>query len=188
MIALLSHIIGGGEPPALLGLLVPWLLSLPVCVGLTGKQLSLWKLSIAVSASQLLFHTLFVVGAPSHGPTITHHHMAHGAIELPPVDAALSPHAGMIAGPTMWLMHGLAALVTIFLVHSGERALLRLREVVALTIDWIRTQAVKVIVPDTFERHVARVFVSRCHNFSFHLTRSVLSPLNRRGPPAISAF
>lgn len=64
-VALLSHVAGGGQAPGLLGIAVPWILSLMVCTLLAGRTLSLLRLSFAVAGSQLLFHALFVLGTVS---------------------------------------------------------------------------------------------------------------------------
>ncbi|MET0304210.1 MAG: hypothetical protein ABW040_09175, partial [Microbacteriaceae bacterium] len=63
--ALVSHVIAGGAVPQLIGVAVPLVLSLLVCLVLVGRRLSLIGLSLSVAGSQLLFHLLFVLGAGS---------------------------------------------------------------------------------------------------------------------------
>lgn len=61
--ALAGHSIAGGPVPGLLGMIVPWWLSVALCCVLVGRALSVGRLSVAVLASQVLFHVLFVVGS-----------------------------------------------------------------------------------------------------------------------------
>lgn len=163
--ALLSHLAGGGTLPAVLGIAVPWVLSLVVCVLLAGQRLSLLRLTIAVAVSQTLFHMLFVLGAPptsaggvpaggmaggmaGHQMPNGHHmhgEMMHGGMPTGaplPLDATMPPGTPMppdttvpdmtpVAhhAATMWFWHAFAAVVTIAIVHRGERTLLDLHAV-----------------------------------------------------------
>ncbi|MTE23567.1 hypothetical protein [Microbacterium sp. ZXX196] len=125
--ALLSHVTAGGFLPTPVGIAVPLLLSLPVCVLLAGRRLSLARLAISVVASQLLFHALFVLGADGGSVASGHHHHAAPALAAasPEVAAALAGNAGM------WLGHAAAALATIVLLHRGEREIQRAFAVLA---------------------------------------------------------
>ena len=51
------------------GIVAPWILALAVCTLLAGRALSLVRLASSVVVSQLLFHTLFVMGSPSASST-----------------------------------------------------------------------------------------------------------------------
>lgn len=66
-IALLFHLMAGGAMPALPGLVVPLLLAMGVCVLLAGVRLPAVRLLLSVGASQVLFHTLFMIGAGQGG-------------------------------------------------------------------------------------------------------------------------
>lgn len=66
-VALASHMIGGGDLPTAMGVVVPLALSTLVCVLLAGYRLSLPRLSLSVLASQSLFHPLFSVFTPMIG-------------------------------------------------------------------------------------------------------------------------
>jgi hypothetical protein len=117
-VALVSHVAGGGHVPGALGVLVPLLLSVFVCVLLSGRTLSLWRLSISVALSQLLFHGLFILGttgsaAASTGPGAHSH-----SVELVMSSPGMS-HGGP-DGVWMWVAHGIAAVVTITALHRGE--------------------------------------------------------------------
>lgn len=140
--ALLSHVVAGGELPGWTGIVVPWVLSVTVCTLLAGRALSALRLGIAVAVSQLLFHTLFVVGsaaAPPVGARAGHaHHGSHDLLTLASssVDTAgAAVPSTLAADPAMWASHALAAAVTFGALYRGEqaaRALLRAaRELVA---------------------------------------------------------
>ena len=60
--ALLSHVAAGGAMPGWLGVAVPLVLSVAVCTALAGRHLSLVRLAVAVTASQLLFHMGTIFG------------------------------------------------------------------------------------------------------------------------------
>lgn len=69
-VALTSHILGGGAFPTAMGIIVPLALSTLVCVLVSGRRLSLPRLTISVGISQTLFHLLFSLFTPvaSGGP------------------------------------------------------------------------------------------------------------------------
>nr|WP_281063461.1 hypothetical protein [Brevibacterium permense] len=95
-VALTSHILGGGAFPSAMGVVVPLALSILVCVLLSGRRLSLPRLTFSVGISQTLFHLLFSLFTP-HGSASpntvarsdnglaallgshSHHSQAHGA-------------------------------------------------------------------------------------------------------------
>ncbi len=60
-IAPVSHITGGGQMPGWIGIALPAVLSVAVRTLLAGRQMSLWRLSVAVVASQALFPRPFVL-------------------------------------------------------------------------------------------------------------------------------
>lgn len=95
-VALTSHILGGGSFPTAMGVIVPLALSILVCVLLSGRRLSLPRLTVSVGISQTLFHLLFSLFTPlgSASPNTmarsdnglaallgshSHHSPAHGA-------------------------------------------------------------------------------------------------------------
>jgi hypothetical protein len=139
--ALLSHVAAGGAVPGWLGIVVPLILSVAVCTALAGRRLSLVRLALAITASQLLFHTLFVVGAVT--PTAGAAHQ-HGAVDLT-ADAGATT-AAICADPLMWAMHGLAAVLTILAVHRGERAARRLLAVAADLAGWARRRILAAVL------------------------------------------
>lgn len=124
--------------PGWLGVAVPLVLSVAVCTALAGRHLSLVRLAAAVTASQLLFHTLFVLGSVSPSGAAHAHH-------LPVMMDAAAP-AAMHADPLMWAMHGVAALLTVAVLHRGERAARRLLAVAADLARWARRRILAAVL------------------------------------------
>ncbi len=129
LLAAASHGIAGG--------VITWasvaatvVLTLPLCVALAGRVGSVWRLALAVSAAQFLYHWTFAglgVAAPgasgAAGATPVSPHAAHlAALE------SFSPRlaeAGT-ADTAMWIWHLIAAVLTTVLLARGERAFLAL--------------------------------------------------------------
>ncbi|BDV30182.1 hypothetical protein [Microbacterium terricola] len=159
---------GGAPPPALLLAVV--LLAWPVCVAAVGRRLSLPGLTVAVLASQALFHLSFALVGAGSGAMAAHTH--HGAVALSSEPAvgggALLPDTGMT------VHHLVAALVTVAALHRGERMLraiasgiARLLPRIAVTAELPRAVGLRLIAPST-RRAPAVVF---------------LTDAPRRGPP-----
>lgn len=121
--------------PGPLGILVPWMLSLMLCVLLAGRKLSVLRLSVSVIVSQLLFHVLFVLGLLTPSGVIGGHQ--HGAPLVLPATTGLTEQ--VVADGTMWIGHAFAALLTIVLLHRGERMLLGLRDLAVQAVRWLRS-------------------------------------------------
>jgi len=191
-LALMSHLLGGGQLPGWLGIVVPWVLSLPVCAMLAGRRLSLWRLSLSVVLSQVLFHVLFVLGTPAGSPLSSaqsgaHH---HGPPPLPPqlplhpVSAQTLDAVGGDAA--MWLSHLVAAGLTILFLYRGERAIQRLQVLAKRLAAWVRR---RLLAPP----HVPAPMVCLPQQPSLSEVPSVLSQLHgstltRRGPPCVSGI
>jgi hypothetical protein len=123
-VALLSHVAGGGAHPALIGILVPLVLSVAVCTVLAGRRLPLPRVAASVLASQALFHALFVLGTPSgvtaaSGPSAGAGHV-HSVVLT---STAAHTH---VSGPGMWVAHAVAAAITVVALRRGELAAARL--------------------------------------------------------------
>ncbi|MFD2795079.1 hypothetical protein ACFS27_16085 [Promicromonospora vindobonensis] len=192
--ALLSHLLGGGAMPGWLGILVPWVLSLTVCTALAARRPSLWRTTASVVASQVLFHTLFVAGAPGvsvaaagAGAGSAGHPAGHGMHDaLPASSGWASPSSLIGADATMWSWHGVGAAATVAALYSGERVLTRLHELAGRLADWLRHRltapsdvvplfpVVRVPAPDWFTGSVP--------------ARPEVSESRRRGPPAVLAI
>lgn len=113
-VALASHVLGGGAIPAAPGIAVPLALSFAVCVQIAGRELSWWRTASAVTASQVLFHTLFVLGSSEValiGATHATHapHAHHGD---PGTMTASVSVSGAHGGAVMSVSHLVAAALT----------------------------------------------------------------------------
>jgi hypothetical protein len=123
-VALMSHLLGGGAAPGPLGVAVPLLLATSLCLVLAPVRLPWLRLTVSVAVSQLLFHTLFSIGAggaPAVAAGGAHEHA--GAAMLAPGAEAMV-HPGHASG-AMWLAHAAAAVVTVLALRHGEAALSR---------------------------------------------------------------
>lgn len=183
-IALVSHLLAGGEVPAALGVIVPFGLAVLVCIALSGRLLSMPRLVASVLASQLLFHWLFVLGRT--GPAViavddaqAGHHAA--SITLLPAGADTTAHTGHDDG-WMWLGHAIAAILTIALIRRGEAAITGLRRHAAMIA---RALLARMPRPAALGYTVPRVRAEP--------ERPAVQPLldasvSRRGPPDPIAF
>ncbi len=167
--------------PGALGILVPWVFSFMISVLLAGRSLSLVRLGISVVVSQFLFHALFVLGtvAPS-GVAIPH---VHGAPLVLPASGTI-PEA-VAADASMWLGHGLAALLTVLALYRGERLLVAVCELAAQLVRWVRRRADLVLVlpsRDTAFRLRGRFEVERAEDLM------LLATLRGRAPPLSAAI
>lgn len=141
-VALAGHVSGGGQMPGVLGILVPWVFSFMICVLLAGRSLSLIRLGVSVAVSQFLFHTLFVLGTITPSGVSTSH--VHGApLVLPPTSGL--PEA-VTADASMWLGHGLAALLTVVALYRGERLIVAVRDLAVQLVRWLRRRIDQVLV------------------------------------------
>ncbi|MFD6140202.1 hypothetical protein [Promicromonospora sp. NPDC060271] len=182
-VALMSHLAGGGELPGLLGIVVPLVLSLPVCMAWSGR-LSLAGLSASVVASQLFFHVLFTLGTPAAARPVSAGAGAHAGHEGMTMPApAAGPAVEMAhADLTMWLSHGLAAVVTIAVLYRGELLLLRLRELAVRAAAWLLGGLAVVDRAGSFVLPALPGVVAAA--FRSPHPSPQLTPLLRRGPPA----
>ncbi|KAA9156417.1 hypothetical protein F6B41_01930 [Microbacterium lushaniae] len=185
-VALVSHVTGGGQMPGWLGVVVPLVLSVAVCTVLAGRRLSLWRMSLAVAVSQMCFHTLFVLGtfSPSAAAGESSSHHMHGSVPILMDDSAAATH--LHAGASMWLMHGVAAVVTIAALYRGERTFNRLREIAVEFTRWARRRLSPVLIalPIAPAHPLVPVTVEQSRPVVSLLVFSV----TRRGPPAVAVF
>lgn len=167
--------------PGPLGILVPWILSLMVCVLLAGRSLSLTRLSVSVVASQFLFHVLFVLGTVTPSGTAAPAHVHGGALVLP---ESVGLSGAATADGTMWLGHAIAALITVVALHRGERMLLALRDLAVQAVRWMRRRLAAVLVrPQAATRCRIPVGAADATRPQDHL----LATLRGRAPPVLSA-
>lgn len=149
-VALFSHVAGGGQSPTLLGVGVPLLLAVFVCVVLGGRKLSLLRLSASVGISQTLFHWIFGTAAssvPTAGTATSAEAAGASAAQLalhanhvggvPPGFAASIAGSGAgdhaaHNGAAMTVAHIVAALVTIAVLYRSEVVLRALVELLRM--------------------------------------------------------
>ncbi|QIM16886.1 hypothetical protein G7067_11515 [Leucobacter insecticola] len=135
LLAAASHGLAGGSI-TLPAIIVTGVIALPLCTALAGRIGSVWRLSLGVAFAQFLYHWSFAgISAAGSGSAP----LASGGIPVSPHAAHLlaleSFAAGLTPGlapalsadTTMWAMHGIAAIITIAILHRGERAFLSLR-------------------------------------------------------------
>ncbi len=186
LVAACSHTIAGGGAPSPVALMLALAFSGMVCVALAGKSLSRIRLSIAVGASQLMFHGVFSLIAPAPGgeamSPAAGHTMMMTYVPLQATSERMHDHAD----PWMWLAHGIAAVVTVIALRHGERAFWALSELARLAFGTILTGLTRP--PQLQSVRPARenaVAIERAR-----LPRRlevILSALGHRGPPAFAA-
>lgn len=192
-VAALSHTLGGGAAPGDLAVVVSLAFAGVVCVGLTGATLSLWRVSVSVLASQLIFHGLFSLGGPggrlptdAAAPAGAHDHTAVAGLNLAGIadaDGALAAggHPAEVHGALMWLAHLVAAVVTIAALRHGERAVCTLLAGARLVIRSLgEPVATPAVMPDAPRSTptTAPVFTPRDLGV-------LLSARPHRGPPRL---
>jgi hypothetical protein len=187
-VAALSHTLGGGAAPGTMGVVFSLAFAGIICIGLTGRTLSVWRVGASVIISQLIFHGLFSLGATagalavatdaSGGVALAAHQ--HTAIEIVHSAAGSAvAHGPQHTGVGMWMAHGVAALVTIAALRHGEAALWGLLANARLVSRRVVTLAA-AITPAAPTRQAPTsglVFVAR-------ELALVLSVMRHRGPPA----
>jgi len=184
-VALGSHLLAGAEVPGVLGVLVPLVFAVSVCTVLAGVRLSALRLSLSVAVSQVLFHTLFVLGTVPAGASAVvraghDSHAAHeGTVLVSVVGGSGGPGHAAHASVGMWLAHAGAAALTVFTLHRGERLLAQLRRLATAVLGWALPRRSAAGVPILQRQHhpVGTVpVVVR----SFEVLAGSLA---RRGPP-----
>ncbi|WP_160298176.1 hypothetical protein [Microbacterium hydrocarbonoxydans] len=102
-----------------------------------GRRPSLPRLVLSVIVSQFLFHTLFGLGAGTQGAGLTLHAVGHhGQFIVVSSTSASRPLAHTGIDVTMWAGHAVAAIITVFALHFGERMLLLLRGIAEQVRAW----------------------------------------------------
>lgn len=171
-VALAGHVFGGGDMPGPLGLIVPWVLALMVCTVFAGRRLSAVRLSVSVAVSQVLFHSLFVLGSITPATGLGH---VHG---LP---LTLPAPTEIIGSSPMWIGHALASVATIIALHRGERMLIGLRDLGASTMNWLRRRWGVVLFTQRPQRRAQRRCIAQRPRRT--PTPVPLRTVRRRGPP-----
>jgi hypothetical protein len=201
-VASLFHVAGGGAAPGPVSLALSLAFAMLASIALTARRLSVWRLTVSVGLSQLLFHVLFSVGggtatfsaatsSPADGVVGMSHLHAGSHLVMSSASTA-SVHADMSPFPTtpaMWFGHAAAVLVTVIALRFGERAFWGLFETARMGVARIVTQLASTTVqvglapaPALAARGEAEP--SRLRDLGLPLAR-----LRHRGPPsALAAF
>ena len=184
LVALCSHVLAGGQMPDLLGVMLPLAVSVQVCILLSSRRFSVFRLSVAVAFSQFFFHGLFSLGAgQSDGMAMNmdmpHGHLTHTAATVPPgaLDVSHLAHGG-----PMLLAHVIAGIATVLVLHHSESLLFSLTGVVDLFFLgflWFLTAVFQ------FPAMSRRPLVRRTEPLAF-VSAVYLNCVARRGPPALS--
>lgn len=182
-VAMFAHVIGGGEPPALLGTLVAWVLATAVSVLLVGRNLSVFRLTLAVSTSQALFHTLFMLGTPSvlgNSPVARslHEHASSALVSAVPAQGGVA----LTGDLTMWASHAFAVAVTVLALWRGEVVLRQLASLGHIFQQWIRARLntctpIPALLP---HHHTSALATTAVWSV---LAQVSSSDAERRGPP-----
>lgn len=178
-VALASHVLGGGHTPTAAGIAVPLALSFAICIQLAGRALSLWRLSVAVTASQALFHTLFVLGSGSTAVSSAGHVHHGGDVAVTLTDAAAH---GAHGGGLMAVAHIAAAILTTAALHRAEWLLER----AARGLAWLAARLLPARIPSTAPAPASVRMPARAS--APLAVRDVARGVRTlRGPPALSA-
>lgn len=173
LLAAASHGLAGGTI-TWLAVVATSLVALPLCTALAGRVASLWRLSLAVVMAQFLYHWSFaglgIAGTNTAGADPEPLHAAH----LAAVQAFTPSASALSADATMWLMHALAAVVTISLIHRGERAFVALMRVLR------RALALPAISLVTIEH---RAFIVAKQPLAIRIGERLFAAVSHRGPP-----
>lgn len=189
-VALVSHVLAGGALPGVSGIAIPLVFATSACMLLADLRFSWLRLSVSVAVSQVLFHTLFVVGTASSAVVqlsdpaaggMHAGHAGHAAMTITASGESMA-HAGH-AGGWMWLAHIAAAVVTIATLHRGEAVLAQLKGALGRLVALVVVHVTRLLVLPTRPRPA----LPAADGAWAPLILSVVSSgVVRRGPPAPS--
>ena len=140
-----------------------------VAIALTGRGMSLVRLSASIVISQLAFHIVFsTIGGA--GEVVSAEH--HGPMVLRGAESVTHASGGM------WFAHGLAALLTIIALRFGERALHGLRETGWIIVSaFFLPSAVPSLPFDRAPEPAVELHIVP------RIVRALLAAIGTRGPP-----
>lgn len=190
-VALASHVLAGGAVPGLLGVVVPLVFATSSCIALAGLRRSWVRLSVSVALSQLLFHTLFVIGAASTATVVGGgvDHGAHAGHAVDPTIVVTGAAGGAVAhaghaGVWMWCAHAVAAAVTVLALQRGETVLTRLGQLAGRLVAVLLLPVGRLLVLPT---HPRTALSSVEGAWTPSPLPVVATGMVRRGPPALSS-
>lgn len=176
-VAALSHVLAGGNTPAVISFAGATILALPLTLFLTNKRFGIAGTFSAIAAAQAIFHWIFVyLGVSSGGPNeplpahAEHFGMVQSFVPVIPAQAG--------ADIAMWLSHGVAAVITVVLIRHGDVALTRLARVLTRVL-WPMRQLQVPFIP--------RAIVAKTQSVpaTLHSTRLAFH-ITHRGPPELN--
>ncbi|UBH05608.1 hypothetical protein K8P10_001119 [Leucobacter sp. Psy1] len=179
-----SHALGGSEVTTL-SVVATAALAWPVCIALSGRAGSLLRTSVAVVASQFLFHWSFAGLGAAHGPVTTagtgiSAHAAH-SVRFGTLQGAEAPLSSVSLGEAsllMWISHALAAAATVALISRGEAGA---RSVRGLLRRIVLPPAPAIVA----HRHRAGILAARDRYSALRPRLCSLSAISHRGPPGV---
>jgi hypothetical protein len=169
--AAFSHQFAGGVSPSFFGMAVSLVVSVAVCTLLAGHTVSFTRLTIAILASQSMYHTLFSSMLAPQG--IARHDMSAMTISL--------SSAAQTANSAMSLSHCAAAAVTILMFRYAEVAFWGLFTTAQLFLARLLGSAVLVHV------RVIHVRLPLHSPYVATFATRFLSTMRYRGPPVATS-
>ena len=169
LVAAASHSVAGGRVPGWAGVTLALCFAVIVSIALSGRGMSLVRLSASIVISQLAFHLVFsTIGGA--GEVVSTEH--HGPMILRGAETVTHASGGM------WFTHGLAALLTIIALRFGERAVYGLRETGWMIASALLPFSASPLLPfipapqPAVEQHIVP-----------RIVRTSLAAIGTRGPP-----
>jgi hypothetical protein len=201
-VAALFHVAGGGAAPEPVSLALSLAFAVLASIALTARRLSLWRLTVSVGLSQLLFHVLFSIGGGTATFSATTFSATDGAVGMSHLHAGshlvmssastASAHADMGSFPTtpaMWFSHAAAVLVTVIALRFGERAFWGLFETARMGVARIVTQLASATVQVALALAPTPAAPGEAEPSRLRDLGLPLARLRHRGPPsALAAF
>ncbi|WP_017793721.1 hypothetical protein [Leucobacter salsicius] len=177
LLAATSHALAGGQV-TVFSVFATAVFALPLTMALVGRKPALWRLTIAVSVAQLVYHWCFAgLGLFSERGNLSAPAPLH-AMHLAQLESFVPDLAtAATASAAMWLSHAAAAVLTIALLYRGEVAYRLLAQIIRRVLPRLRFAVVAVPRPISI-LPVIRVLASP--------QLAQLTPISHRGPPAVS--
>jgi len=198
LLAAVSHVASGGPTPGTTGTIMALTFAFLVSIALSGRRLNIVRLSLSVALAQVAFHLMFGIGAAAAGAEPVSASGAHRTVMAGMLGMAgeggrmlgnASPSTGaadtmdMTTDPRMWLGHALAALITVALLHRGEKTFWNLVALAGAGIDRV---ALVFALPSSVAIARHRVVAAIAERRGLLDLGILLADLPRRGPPRLA--
>jgi len=176
-VAAAAHVLGGGNAPSWIALVLALTFAALISIPLVGKRMSFLRVAVAVTIAQTFFHTVFaVVGNPANvvAQSVGHHDVAFTA-------AAETINHGAHGAGAMTAGHIIAAIITIVALRQGITALGSIAATAGRHLRRLFSpQGVPVVVRSTV------VASAVCRDDITATLQSLSSVVSLRGPPTAS--